>query len=425
MNGDLEQLPYDAFAHLVSVGGIENEDLLRLCNTSRKINSYCNKNDQAVIKQALKRTYGIDYESVRHLRHSPREFLKFFKFNIYYKVKFLDNYKLTRDDFIRFLIPDVVIEAMAKSLNTPEYPVTVERLMKSSLFVKIINQHRSVSLRDNNPNILDIRADRLIYNENHVAVSWVPGKSVTEKNIPIIWMSKPIKDNKITIPPYEEPEPGGHGNFTVDYNGNIVQIKDKLGRTLHHVDRHTRRYPTRQAAEAESRRRQQYRQEIEVLKADNKDLIDAVILGVIMLPGQFDALRRELQSVQFAIVIHEDCTYDRPVRQNSYGNLAGNFRPDVGYEINERDKVVAFDVHDPKPKEKGFLFGKVESNLYYKTLTFYRTKEALINDKLTGDGYYGSFETPELLEFVNSGKTCYRRYEGATDVFYFIPIQLP
>jgi len=49
----LETLPYDLFVHLVVTGGVEGKSLLNLCDTSSKLNSFCEYKDQALFRRLL------------------------------------------------------------------------------------------------------------------------------------------------------------------------------------------------------------------------------------------------------------------------------------------------------------------------------------------------------------------------------------
>src|ERR1019366_3093390 len=53
----LEELPYDIFVKVVETGDIRGQDLIHLCETSDKINYYCNKElvlqNGLVLNQAL------------------------------------------------------------------------------------------------------------------------------------------------------------------------------------------------------------------------------------------------------------------------------------------------------------------------------------------------------------------------------------
>jgi len=141
---DLESLPYDVFALMIETGQINNENLLRLCNSSSILNKMCNKNNQLIFKKALKRTYGIENFS---LKMKPRDFLKLFKFSSINDV--YNSFEPHRIG-MKFFIPDVIIEKFAISLG-----VTLDDLLLSPTFISILQQHLFIS-QTPNPNMFTI-----------------------------------------------------------------------------------------------------------------------------------------------------------------------------------------------------------------------------------------------------------------------------
>jgi len=399
----LENLPLDVFIHLVDTGGIENVDLIRLCSTSSKIRTKCEARNQEVYRKAIFRTYGI--KDLRGYR--PKTFLMLFKFSISSKVGYLDRYRRTNQDKLGFLIPDKVIEIFANSLN-----VTVDRLLKSEIFTEIINQHRTISFysTDNiiDPNSLDINKG---YN-SYERVPWVPGESVNDGEIPIIWSSDNDKNEDIEKPEYYGPEPGGHGNFTIDYSGDIVEIKDKLGRTKNHIDRNNTRYPTRQAAEDDARKRKEYIELDKRYRAQFNKFTEYVIVGIILLNGQLEKLKNELNTREFKFFVTKD---------NCIPSKVIPFETPVEDDYN--NTVVNFTVLNPKTKQKGLVFGssgKYGSNSSY--FVFYNDKEELIINKRNNRIIFDESDVRKAMEMLEYGIHC-QEYYGTSYILF--EVELP
>lgn len=399
----LENLPVDVFIHLVETGGIENEDLIRLCATSKKVRTKCEARNQEAYRRAIYRTYGI-----KDLRgYKPKNFLMLFKFSISSKVKYLDSYRRNNQDILGFLIPDKVIVSFANSLN-----VTVDRLLKSEIFIEIINQHRSISFysTDNviDPNSLDINKG---YN-SYERITWVPGESINDGEIPIIWSSDNDKNEDIEKPEYFEPKPGGHGNFTIDYSGDIVEIKDKLGRIKKHIDRNSARYPTRQAAEDDARKRKEYIELDKQYRAQLNKFTEYVIVGIILLNGQLEKLTDELNTREFRFFVTKD---------NCIPSEVIPFETPVGYDYN--NTVVNFKVLNPKPKQKGLVFGtsgRYGSDIGY--FVFYNNKEELIENKRNNHIIFDKSDVEKATEMLEKGIHC-EEYYGTSYILF--EVELP
>jgi len=207
---DLEKLPYDVFAHLIDIGKIENEDLVRLCISSPILNNYCNKNKQLIFKKALNRTYNVT--EIGNMK--PRQFLKYFKFSYMNNIVDINKH---RRIIIKFLVPNIVIDKFADSLG-----VTTSRLLKSQIFKDILVQHYIVGGDSHGNNGM------YHYNTDIPLVADLPN-TVSEPKIPIIYSSKEEEAKDVLKPVLNRAKPGGHGNFIVDNRGRIVQIKNKFG----------------------------------------------------------------------------------------------------------------------------------------------------------------------------------------------------
>lgn len=285
----LESLPIDVFTYLIDTGDITNEDLLRLCNSSSKLNKKCNARSQEIFKRALKRTYNVTDTR----GYEPREFLKFFKFSIQNSYNFLPGR-------IQFLIPDSVIEEFIKNTNEiHNLSITIDDLKNSRTFRKIIEQHHMGLTKAGIP-IINPGYD------NARLLKWKPNKYIPNEyiliedvQIPIIQISEvEIKAEKIS--PFK---PGGHGNYFVTRDGYIKEYKDKYGRVKNELTYSTgTRYPTRQAAEPEAN--YYLRKELYPLyNARKRDGQDFVILGIIIFAEQYEDLIDELKSNSIAIKI--------------------------------------------------------------------------------------------------------------------------
>jgi hypothetical protein len=267
----------------------------------------------------------------------------------------------------------------------------------------------------------------------YTAVEWNPGVSVTSKNIPIIWMSKPFEFGASQMPEYMlksqvkketgyvEPEPGGYGNFAIDEEGSIVPYRDKLGRILYYPihPELLRLYPSRQAAEADARAKREFLRALKEAKLkfkQGKGLIDAVILGVILLPNQFETLRRELRTVELYTLLHRDWTIT-PISRTKYVGQNG--------EVS-----IKFVVEDPKPEEKGYLFGNTSDSITNTrsvlTLIFYRSKEVIYDAITEYPVRLNYHEERRLIEIIKKGydrEFMLDKYDQHK--YYFIPVTLP
>jgi len=272
----LESLPLDVFRHMVDVGEINNEDLLRLCNSSPILNKYCNKDEQLIFKTALKRTFNVTDTR----GYKPRYFLKLFKFSI-------QNSYGYQPGKVQLLIPDLIIEKFLIKLNKDlNKNIIIDELKKSKMFKEIIEQHH-MGLNKNGELIIHPGEDRQSFLEWKINEYII----VEDDIIPIIQISEPKLQS---IDPWNNPygPKDGHGNFFVTIDGYIKEHKDKYGRVINKIYQSSgNRYPTKAAAEPEAK--YNIDRLYDMYNSRKKIGQDFVILGIIIFTDQLQKLYEE------------------------------------------------------------------------------------------------------------------------------------
>lgn len=272
--------------------------------------------------------------------------------------KFIDQMRNNNDKIIvenrklNFIIPDQIIEDFAKELG-----VTFEILFGTKVFHEILKQHIASDFVDRN--------HIEIYMNDGQDISLDADLPYSVGDISIIW-EKDIEhcDVEFSEPELKRSKPGGYGNYIVNRNGKIIQIKDKLGiftkdySEISHIWRcSAHRYPCVQDALDESNRIKTYNFELQNFKEmENKDKTATyVILGIIIVSDQLQRLKRELQERRYVLRLNDkdDTTEFYQLPRNS---------KDVNDQIkklqiaHEGEIIIIF---TSIPNTKGYLIGDV------------------------------------------------------------------
>jgi len=423
MLSDLEKLSYDVFSYIIEVGDIERDELLNLCDSSPIFSEYCNRNDQLIFRKALARIYNI----TNTLDHTPREFLELFKFDT--MNKFIDQMRNNNDQIIvenrkvNFMIPDRIIEELAEELG-----VTFDILFDTKVFHEILKQH--------------IASD--FVNNNHIEIYMNGGQDISldanipysVNDIPIIW-EKEIEqcDVELSKPELKRSKPGGYGNYIVNRNGKIIQIKDKLGiftkdysETSQIWRNSAHRYPSVQDALDESNSIKKYNFELQIFNEmkDEDKTTTYVILGIITVSDQLQRLKKELQERQYVL------------RLNGKGETTELYQlprnsKDINDQINklqiahEGETIIIFTA---TPNTKGYLIGDDNCiNSKGILIGFHLWDESIARNRLDQriNGNQILRNNDEIDSLLNGNKKCivFKTQWGTTRKIFYSLIETP